>query len=100
MAKKRAAEGQHGGDENEQTLKKTTGNDYTTRFSSGKPDTPPQENAITSKQVSFLSVLINRRGKGAYQDAKARLGFPQLTIMKLSKRQAAALIQDLAGRGK
>lgn len=91
MKTKRKAALDRGG--NGQDFGKTanTDSDYTTSART------PQ---ITPKQVSFLSILINRHGKTAYQDGKARLGFPEKTIMRLSRRQAAQLIENLVNRGK
>lgn len=53
---------------------------------------------ISSKQAAYLSKLIAAAGKKEYQAIKRRLGFPELTILELSSRQASALIRELRGQ--
>lgn len=52
---------------------------------------------ISSKQAAYLSKLIHAAGKKQYQAAKRRLGFPDITVMQLSSRQAYLLISELSG---
>lgn len=50
---------------------------------------------ITGKQAAYLARLIAAVGKQKYQDEKRRLGFPTLTILQLTSRQASRLIDAL-----
>lgn len=54
--------------------------------------------SITGRQAAYLSQLIAKRGKQRYQAAKRRLGLAEITILELSKSQAARLIAELAGK--
>lgn len=53
---------------------------------------------ITARQSAYLARLIAAAGKKEYQAIKRRLGFPELTILELSSRQASALIRELRGQ--
>jgi ABC-type antimicrobial peptide transport system ATPase subunit len=55
---------------------------------------------ITSKQAAYLVRLIAQAGKERYQQAKERLGFAELTLLRLSSRQASRLIDELRGQRK
>jgi len=56
-------------------------------------------NPITPKQCAYLSRLIARLGKEQYKQAKSELGLTRKTIMRLSREEASALIDQLkAGR--
>jgi hypothetical protein len=50
---------------------------------------------ITGKQNSYLARLILRAGKQRYIETKQALGLHGLTILQLTKAQAARLISEL-----
>jgi len=50
---------------------------------------------ITAKQNAYLARLIVKTGKEKYLDVKRELGLHGLTILQLTKAQAARLIKAL-----
>lgn len=51
---------------------------------------------VTAAQVAYLTRLIAKHGKPAYQASKIKVDIPaETTLLRLSKTQAARLIREL-----